>query len=100
MDFNSIVSIVGLFIGLISLLLGIFVLSRCKGKLRVMVVFLIFAIFLLIFNGAIQVSGLSILEDSVIVSDIRSLSRLFVLIFIFCALFTMQRMISDIDKNN
>lgn len=99
MDFNSIISIIGLFIGLISILLGIFVLIRCEGKLRVMVVFLIFAIFLLIFDVAIQISGFSILEDSV-TSDIRSFSRLFVLIFIFCALFIMQRMISDIDKSH
>ena len=103
MVFQTIILMLSVIVGLASILLGIYIIGRCEGKLKICAVLLVLGvIILLVSNGivALELTG-SAINGSNKETDpdiIKTIINLSLHLVIFGALFNIKRMIVSIDN--
>ena len=95
MDLTLITAIISISIGLISIFLGVWIIIRLEGKLKISIIFLILAVIIFVIKESFKLWCI----DSFANSDIfRSALNIIMVVFITISIFNIERIINKVDR--
>ena len=102
---NLIISLIGLLLALVSIVFGILIAARSSGKFKISLIFLVVSIVVFVIHEAgliLSITGSAIGTNNftnIIKSEnFDSVIHIIIILLIFSSLFSMKKMINDIDS--